>query len=372
MDKKPLIIAELGTSHGGDRIKASELIHAAAEAGADCIKCQIVYADEILHPKTGLVKLPGGSIPLYDTFKRLEQKPEFYAEMKTCAENRGILFLATPFGPKSAGELKNLQPKAVKIASPELKYTSLLRETASWGIDMFLSTGVSTLAVIEEALETVQKVISSTKNAPGPELPREPTITLLHCVTSYPAPEEEYNLNILPHLGGIFGVSAGISDHSLDPVLVPVLGTALGAAAIEKHFCLSRSDPGLDDPIALEPGDFASMVRAVREHQSLEKEACIARMAKLYGPKRVRAVLGDGKKRLAPSERPNYGRTNRSIHAIRDIARDEILSRGLFAVLRTEKELKPGLPPSWEEKITGKRVKRAIPAGEGIALDDLW
>ncbi|MDR1929783.1 MAG: N-acetylneuraminate synthase family protein [Treponema sp.] len=370
MNKKPFIIAELGTSHGGDPLKASELIHAAAEAGADCVKCQIIYADEILHPKTGMVKLPGGDIPLYETFKGLEQKPVFYEKMKESAEALGLLFLATPFGLKSAAELRALNPQAVKIASPELNYTALLRETASWGIDMFLSAGVSTLGDIEEALETVRSARNSPQNPAANG--RNAGICLLHCVTAYPAPEEEYKLRLLPHLGGIFSILVGISDHSLDPVLVPVLGTALGAAAVEKHLCLSRSDPGLDDKIALEFGDFARMVRVVRESASLERGEVIARMEDQYGKERVEAVLGDGSKELAPSERANYGRTNRSIHAVRDIAGDEILQRGMFAVLRTEKQLKPGLKPCWEEKIIGKRVKRAIPAGEGITLDDIW
>jgi sialic acid synthase SpsE len=350
----------MGTSHGGDPVKAAELIHAASESGADCVKCQIVYADEILHPKTGLVKLPGGDIPLYEVFKKLEQTADFYNELKKTAEDRGLLFLATPFGLKSAGELKKMAPKAVKIASPELNHTVLLQETASWDIDMFLSTGVSTLADIEAALETIRQVRKTEKNE---------GICLLHCISFYPAPEEEYNLRILPHLGGIFGVSTGISDHSLDPVLVPVLGTALGAAAIEKHFCLSRSDPGLDDPIALEPADFARMVRAVGDARG--KDDTIPQMEDEYGAGRVRAVLGDGVKRLAPSEKANYGRTNRSLHALRDIVPGEALRPEMFAALRTEKQLRPGLKPAWAETITGKRVKRAVPAGEGITLEDM-
>jgi sialic acid synthase SpsE len=353
-----LIIAEMGTSHGGDRIKASELVAAAAESGADCVKCQIVYADEILHPETGVVSLPGGAVPLYEVFKKLEQKPEFYENIKEEAENRGLLFLATPFGPKSAAVLKKMAPKAVKIASPELNYRSLVEEAASWKIPVYISTGISLLGDIEQAIE--------------PFRGREEQLCLLHCITAYPAPPEEYNLRLIPLLGGIFGCGAGLSDHSLDPVLVPVLAAALGASAIEKHFCLSRGDPGLDDPIALPPEDFAAMVKALRRAFTTEKETVIAEIAGMYGTALAEKVLGDGVKRLAPSEKANYERTRRSIHALRAVQQGETITGHTIAVLRTEKTLRPGLSPSWIDRIIGKQAKNNIPAGQGIRFEDVF
>jgi sialic acid synthase SpsE len=359
---KPLIIAELGTSHGGDPVKVSEMIAAAAESGADCIKCQIVYAAEILHPKTGMVPLPGGEIPLYETFTRLERGPDFYGAIKEETENRGLLFLATPFGLTGAALLRDLAPKAVKIASPELNYTALLEETASWGIPLYLSCGVSTLGDIEAALAVISK-------------DHAPPVTLLHCVTAYPAPAEDYNLRILPHLWGIFGVPVGVSDHSLDPVLVPVLAAVLGAPAIEKHFCLSRAGPGLDDPVALDPKDFARMCRRVRAAAAKAGEkgpgGIIGELREEFGPEPVEKTLGTGQKVLAPSERANYGRTNRSIHALRDIAAGELITPGMIGILRTEKILRPGLPPRWEKLVTGRRARHPIPAGEGIRFEDI-
>jgi sialic acid synthase SpsE len=358
-----LIIAEMGTSHGGDRVKASELVAAAAESGADCIKCQIVYADEILHPETGLVTLPGGAVPLYEVFKKLERKPEFYQVIKEEAENRGLLFLATPFGPKSAALLKKMKPKAIKIASPELNYRFLTEEAASWKVPVYLSTGISLLGDIEEAIEPFRS---------GKERLCEERLCLLHCITAYPAPAEEYNLRIIPLLGGIFGCKAGVSDHSLDPSLVPVLASALGAAAIEKHFCLSRDDPGLDDPIALPPRDFAAMVKALRRAFTMEKDAVIAEIAGSYGAERTEKVLGDGVKRLAPSEKANYERTRRSIHALRAIRQGETITGDMIAVLRTEKTLTSGLAPSWTEKIIGRQAKNDIPSGQGIRFEDVF
>ncbi|GHV62895.1 spore coat protein [Spirochaetia bacterium] len=364
-----LIVAELGTGHGSDPVKARELIDAAAEAGADCIKFQIVYADEILHPNTGEVALPGGSIRLYDRFKELEAAPEFFAGLKEYVEKRGLLFLCTPFGLRSAKELHDLNPEMVKIASPELNFTRLLKEIAQWKLPTLLSSGVSHLADIEEAISIINSEENTTP-ATGDPVPGD-SLCLLHCVTAYPAPETDYNLRVLGNLAGIFGVSVGVSDHSPDPELVPALGTALGAAVIEKHFCLSRDDPGLDDPIALPPAGFAQMVRAVRRAQELGPEETIKVYRRERGADLVEAILGDGIKRLAPSEKANYERTNRSLHALRAIGRGETIAAADIGILRTEKILRPGLPPSWEQKIIGRRAQNFIPAGEGVRFEDI-
>ena len=373
---KVFIIAELGTSHGADPVKARELIAAAAEAGADCIKFQIVYAREILHPNTGEVKLPGGKITLYDRFRALELPPTFFAEMKEEVEKKGLVFLCTPFGFQSAREFNALGPKCVKIASPELNYTALLKEIASYRLPILLSSGVSRLADIEEALETlgngewgIGNGEKASNNAPTPQIC--PNTCLMHCVTAYPAPEKDYNLRVLGSLSSIFGVSVGLSDHSIDPCLVPALGTAMGASVIEKHFCLSRDDKGLDDPIALPPSSFAQMVKEVRKAEKSGPEETLNALYSERGRDLVEAILGDGVKRLAPSEMENYERTNRSIHALRNIEKGEIIQKDMIACLRTEKILHPGLRPSWEERIIGRRAENFIPAGEGICFEDI-
>jgi sialic acid synthase SpsE len=357
-NKNPLIIAELGTSHNGDKNKAKRMVDAAAEAGAGCIKFQMVYADEILHPKTGEVPLPGGRIRLYDRFKALELDGEFYADLKEYVESKGLLFLCTPFGLKSADVLKKIQPKLVKIASPELNFTGLLEEIAGWGLPVLLSSGVSRLSDIESAVEIF-------KNGDSHQ------ICLLHCVTSYPAPEIEYNLRVLPSLAAIFGVSVGVSDHSSDPELIPALAIAMGAAVIEKHFCLSKTDPGLDDPIALPPEEFSQMRHAVRRAAETGTEETIAFYSRLRGEDFINQILGSGVKELAASEKANYRLTNRSIHALRDIQKGEVLKKGDYACLRTEKILRPGLDPCWETAIEGRNAKNFIPAGEGIRFEDI-
>jgi len=356
----PLIIAELGTSHNGELSKAKEMAQAAAESGAGCVKLQMVFADEILHPNTGEVSLPGGKIRLYDRFKQLEMPPEFYADVKEYVESLGLLFLCTPFGLKSAKLLKELKPKIVKIASPELNYTALLREIAGWGLPVLLSTGVSKLGDIEEAVTGIREQGTGSRDC-----------CLLHCVTAYPAPETDYNLRVLQSLSSVFGVSVGVSDHSLDPCLVPSLAVCQGAAVIEKHFCLSREDPGLDDPIALPPHEFALMSKAVRNAAETGAEQTLANISREHGASLVEAVLGNGVKALAPSEQDNYERSNRSLHALRNINKGEIIKAEDFAVLRTEKILRPGLPPSWADRICGRTARQFIPAGEGIRFEDV-
>jgi sialic acid synthase SpsE len=354
-----LIIAELGTSHQGDLGKAGALIEAAAAAGADCIKFQLVHADEILHPLSGIVELPTGKIALYEQFKALERDLDFYRELKKLTEAAGVLFLCSPFGIRSARELRSMAVQALKIASPELNHFPLLAEAASYGLPLFLSSGVSTLGDIERALD-----ITGRDGA-----------VLLHCITAYPAPEEEYNVSVLAGLRKVLGVEVGLSDHSLDPVLVPALAVLNGACVVEKHFTLSRESVGLDDPIALPPSAFRQMVQGIRDAEEecaqAGTEAARTRLEKIYGAARVAAVLGTGVKRMAASELENYTRTNRSIHAVREIPLGAAIGEADVAILRTEKVLRPGLGPEFIRLVIGARARRRIPDGEGIEWADL-
>jgi len=372
--RKPLVLAEIGTSHEGDLGRAKELIAAAAEAGADGAKFQAVYAEEILHPKSGFVELPGGRIPLFDRFKALERPLEFYAALKEETEAKGLWFVCSPFGIRSARILHQIETKVLKIASPELNHYPLLEEVASYHVPLLISTGVSTLGDIERALSVLQKRVSEKDEGVPSKIPFSP-LTLLHCITAYPAPEEEYNLSLLPNLEGVFGVPVGVSDHSRDPVLVPVLSVLEGARVIEKHFTLDQKGSGLDDPIALNPSEFQTMVMEVRsaflEVRAGRRAHVVEALEARYGKDRVRNVLGDGVKRLAPSEKGNYRTTNRSIHALKDLRKGEMLSEENCALLRTEKNLKPGLGPELWKIVLGKLLVRDVEAGEGIQWDDV-
>ncbi len=347
------LIAEVGTSHQGNLNLVRELISAAAEAGADCVKFQVVFAEEILHPLTGEVPLPGGNIRLYDRFREVERDEEFYHFCLEETEKAGMVFLASPFGLKSAQLLRRIGAGWYKVASPELNHYPLLKELATYQRPLVLSTGVSYLADIESALSWI----------PGPK-------ALLHCVTSYPAPPEEYNLRVLQPLSVLFGCPVGVSDHSMDPELVPGVATAVGAKLIEKHLCLDRGDPGLDDPIALDPQQFQLMVKTVREGEAVPETERLQWARDKFG-KHLDLILGSGKKELAPSEKVHYERTNRSLHVVRTLRPGHVITPEDVAVLRTEKILRPGLPPQFLDLVLGRPLQREISAGEGLVWDDL-
>ncbi len=348
--EKTFVIAEIGTAHNGDIHKATELIHAARDAGADCVKFQYVIAKEIIHPLTGNVSLPGGSIPLYDKFKALERNPDFYAKLKKETEKSGLTFLCTPFGLRSAEILQEMKVDAIKIASPELNHYPLLDSIQDY--PLIISTGVSTLGDIDRALS---------------HCPDETAI--LHCITAYPAPETEYNLKVLPNLQHIFNKPVGISDHSLDPVLVPALAASMKAYAIEKHITLSNKGTGLDDPIALSPRNFSLMCRNIREAEKGGYNETLEKMIYMFGAEKVFTTLGNGKKELAPCERKNYKTTNRSIMAIDTIKKGTPFSYKNIALLRSEKSLSPGLNPDFLDLILHKSAALDIENGRGITED---
>jgi N-acetylneuraminate synthase len=351
----PLIIAEAGSAHGGDLARARSLIAYARDAGADCIKFQAIIADEIVHPAAGSITLPGGDIPIWSRFRELERPPDFYAELKEETERAGLLFLCSAFGLGSADLLLSLGVSAIKIASPELNHYPLLERAAA--VPLLMSAGVSLLGDIEESCSFLRE--------------RGGEAALLHCITAYPAPEEEYNLRIIPLLQQLFGVPAGVSDHSRDPLLVPLLAASEGAAVIEKHLTFPERGDGLDDPIALTPGSFERMCRELRERKNCSAEEIRSRLVHGYSEETVAAVLGNGRKTLSPSEEPFYRTSNRSVVALRDLPPGTRVSKENCALLRTEQNRPAGLRPSHWPQIDGCRLVRAVRAGEGISWSHL-
>lgn len=363
-----MIIAEIGTSHEGSIEKAKQLIDASCDAGADYIKFQWVYAHEILHPDTGFVKLPTGNIPLYDRFKSLELPVSFYRQMLDYTHSKGKKFICSPFGLKSLKELLSINPDAIKIASPELNHYPMLRELSKFRnnqkekIPVILSSGVSTLSDIEKALSITGKE----------------NVYLLHCITSYPAPEEEYNIRLITNLSSVLGIPCGVSDHSLDPVLVPALSIACGGVVIEKHITLSRKTEGLDDPVALEPEQFAFMCHIVNQAKAslnhygkeIGTKRIIEQISEQFSSEKVQKVLGSGIKALAPSELNNYGRTNRSLHFMTELKKGHVIKEDDIGILRTEKILTPGISPEFYETLIGKTLSRDIKSGDGVQLED--
>lgn len=358
-NKKVLLIAELGTAHNASFIKAKQLIDAAQDAGADAVKFQIVYADEILHPKTGTVKLPSGIIPLYESFKRLEVDFAFFEKLAEYCEQKSLMFSASSFGRRSTEELFRLNPCFIKVASPELNYIQLLEQISQKNFPVILSSGISTLSDIELSIETLKKNLKA-------------DVALLHCITSYPAPAEEYNLSLLKNLSNIFGIALGVSDHSKDKYLVPLLSMTCGSCIVEKHFCLSNKDSGLDDKIALNAKDFYDMAKAIRDCEKFSSDKIIEKLLNLgFDKNKIKRTLGSGKKVLAKSEKENYGRTNRSIHYMNDLKAGHILTEKDLAILRTEKILSVGEHPKMLEYFLGAVLQKDVKAGSGARLFDI-
>ena len=367
------IIAEIGTSHEGSVQKAKQLVDAASDSGAVTIKFQWVYADEILHPATGLVHLPTGDIPLYERFRQLECPPSFYKEMLDYVHQKGCKFCCSPFGLRSMKELLEINPDFIKIASPELNHYKMLeflrdyrnqqQKEGKQKVPVILSSGVSKSQDIEKAL-----------NILGHE-----GVSLLHCITSYPAPEEEYNLKVISTFIKQYAIECGVSDHSLDPVLVPVLSVLCGGTIIEKHITLSKKTSGLDDPVALEPEQFALMVHvagqaeAVLRHYGKETgmKRAIDQLSEQFELEKINACLGDGIKKLAPAEEANYGRTNRSLHFMKAMKKGKIIAKDDIAILRTEKILTPGISPEFYDAVIGKKLARDVLDGQGVQKEDI-
>jgi N-acetylneuraminate synthase len=368
------IIAEIGTDHRGELDRAYALVDKAKEAGADCAKFQWVIADEIVHPELGTMDLPGGPTPLYRKFKALEQPAEFYARLMEYTQKQGLYFLCSVFGEKSLRLYQETVARdgtgsegtgpgtgpavmgtaGLKIASPEINHIPLLKRAGETRMPVILSTGMSTLGDIENALRYLEN-----------------DLILLHCVTAYPAPENESNLRAVPLLSAVFSVPAGLSDHSAGPVLIPAAAAALGARVIEKHICLEKGREGLDDTFALTPNEFAVMCKAVRKAESLKSGETLSRLAEQFTEERVETVLGAALKKVTPTEAGHYLGTRRSVRALSDLAPGTRLTTENSALLRSSGRFKPGVTPEFYEIILGKIVTKPVKAGDGIGWDDL-
>jgi N,N'-diacetyllegionaminate synthase len=246
------LVAEVGSNHNGNGYTAMMLIDEAAKAGATTVKFQH-YPDARYGPNS----MPRNWLHMLDQH----------------AKNKGVGFLCSVFDQRTLEEyVAGCQPTMVKIASPELTDHRLLHAAADAGLHIVLSTGMSTIGQIYEAWDLVRSYGVDS--------------TLLHCLSSYPAPPDELNLlamTDLSHYGNY-----GLSDHTLDPVVAPVTAVALGATMIEKHFTLNRGQDGPDHSYAVDPAGFKQMVDAVRLCEQM---------------------LGDGVKRVMPSEDPDARRT---------------------------------------------------------------
>jgi len=265
----------------------------------------------------------------------METPDDWVPELAGHCRRRGVAFLSSPFDEESADLLDPWVP-AFKVASYELTHAPLLRHIARKGKPMIVSTGA---AVLDEVLRSVEII-----RAEGNE-----QIVLLQCTAKYPTPLDAVNARALVSLRDATGLPTGLSDHSRDPVLAPVVAVALGACVIEKHFTLSNLLPGPDHAFAVEPVELRMLVQRVRDAEQ---------------------ALGHGRKETLPEEEELRAFARRSIFAARDIRPGEPLTRENVAVLRCGK-LGFGLPPEALESVMGRTTARAIGAEALIRLEDL-
>jgi len=248
-DQPPYVIAELSANHNGDRAQAMLLIKAAKETGADAVKIQTYRADTItLNSDDDAFRIKGGlwdRRTLYDLYEEAHTPWDWHKPMFDYARELGITMFSSPFDPTAVDLLEDLNAPAYKIASFEAVDLSLIRYVASTGKPMIISTGMADAEEIAEA-------IAAARDGGCREL------AILHCVSGYPAPAEDYNLATIPDMIERFGLVTGLSDHTLDNTTA-IASVVLGGAIIEKHFTLDRAGGGPDDSFSLEPAEFTQL-----------------------------------------------------------------------------------------------------------------
>ncbi len=328
------IIAEAGSNHDRDIDQAKRLIDVAAEAGADAVKFQTFAADRIVAETSTRARYLDAILPpgktMSELFAELELPRAWHADLKDHAEAAGLDFLSTPFDHEAVDLLDELDVKAFKVATYELWHLPLIRDIASRGRPIICSTGMADLAAVSAAVDTVR----STGND---------QLILLHCVVNYPPPFAELNMRAIATMREAFGVPVGWSDHT-PGMLAPIVATTLGAAVIEKHFTTDRTRPGPDHQFALEPDELTAMVRAIRDTE---------------------AALGDGVKRMAPTEADLYVTARRSLFAARVIESGTTISDDDVAVLRPG----TGIEVSELPQVIGRTARRRIDRHEPLAWE---
>ncbi|PQV52507.1 N-acetylneuraminate synthase [Paraburkholderia sp. BL21I4N1] len=333
MSERCIVIAEAGVNHNGSLDLAHQLVDVAAQAGADFVKFQTFRTEALVTreaPKADYQKrTTGHTESQFEMLKRLELDENAFRELAVYAKSKGIGFLSTPFDIESARFLTTLGVSAFKVSSGDLTNIPFLRELASMGLPIILSSGMATLGELEEAVEACEQA--------GVPIDK---LTLLHCTTEYPAPAEEINLRAMLTIAAAFpGATFGYSDHT-EGIEIPIAAAAMGAQVVEKHFTLDRTMEGPDHKASLEPAELAAMVRAIR---------------------RVGVALGDGRKRPTASELPNRQIARKSLVAARPIAKGETFTAQNLSVRRPGN----GISPARWDSVIGQ------PAARDYAQDEL-
>jgi N,N'-diacetyllegionaminate synthase len=323
------IIAEAGTNHNASRLAAERLIDAAAEAGADSVKFQIIYPEGLYVPKLRQNGHFEENVVLA-TRRAGMLADDDYRQLAGYARQRKLPLSASVFDRRSLELLNELDPPYIKIASCDLNNSPLLKQAAECGRKLIVSTGMATLGEIERAVSDI--VITGNHD-----------LVLMHCVSVYPCQTRQMNLGFLQVLKTAFGFPIGLSDHT-ENSLAASAAAALGVSWIEKHFTLDRKSPGFDHAYAMEPAALQQYVQDVRD---------------------ITAALTPAPTKIGEAEAKVKTRARRALYAARDIAPGETLRERDILVVRPEGPL----APNDLSRVVGRPSRRAVQQYEPLTLD---
>jgi N-acetylneuraminate synthase len=331
------VIAEAGVNHNGDIALALRLCDVARQTGADAVKFQTFRAQDLVVPGAPTADYQArqtGDLDQFAMLQRLELTEAQHRQIKDHCDAIGIEFFSTPFSTDAVDMLVRLGVRRIKLSSGELTHRALVEHAAATGLPLIMSTGMGTMDEIEEAVQWVRDARGDLRD-----------VVVLHCTSSYPAPDDVLNLRAIRSMARDLGVQIGYSDHSLGTE-APLAAVALGACVIEKHITLDRRLPGPDHAASLEPDEFSRMVRGIR---------------------RVSAMLGDGVKVPRPDELETARVARRSIVAAHDIPAGTTLTSDMLVCRRPA----TGIPPRDLATVIGQRNRGALQEGQVLLWDQL-
>lgn len=334
-DHPPYVIAEMSANHNGSLETAKRIIEAAHQSGADAVKLQTYKPDTItLDCDSEDFQIHGGlwdGKTLYQLYEEAHMPWDWHRPLFDHARKVGITIFSSPFDNTAVDLLEDLNAPAYKIASFEAVDLPLIKYVASTGKPMIISTGMADAQEIQEAVDAARSAGCK-------------QLAILHCVSGYPAPAEDYNLRTIPDMITRYGLVTGLSDHTLDNTTA-IASVALGASIIEKHFTLDRRGGGPDDSFSLEPAELAALCK-----DSKTAWSALGRVD--YGRK--------------SSEQGN-AKFRRSLYFVRDLNAGEVITPDCVRSVRPGF----GLAPKYLEVIMGKALVRAVRANSPVQLHDI-
>ena len=335
------IIAEAGVNHNGSKDIAMKMVDVAVNARADAVKFQTFKADKVATTNADKARYQientGTSEPQVEMLRRLELSPNDHKDLFTYCRQKNILFLSTPFDEESADMLDDLGMGTFKISSGEITNKPLIQHIASKKKSIILSTGMSYLGEVETAISWIAEIWNT--------IDTKPQLSVLHCVSGYPARVEEINLRALKTMEMAFGLPVGYSDHTMGTEIA-IAAVAMGAKVIEKHFTLDRDMEGPDHKASLEPEELEAMVTAIRS---------------------VERAMGNGIKKPAKSENELKKSVRRSLVAAKEIKTGETISPGDIVIKRPG----TGIPVEFKDNVVGMKSGNNISVDSVIKWKDL-